>query len=104
MRTSEIPELLGMPVIGLGHGVIAEVYSQPAGAPILVTILEVTRNTGCYHVRRYIAKIAIVRQISAIAPGIRRLNLVIFAHIAQRLLVVEASKAFESGFAKQYIG
>src|SRR6266581_1308814 len=101
--TPEIPELLGTLVIGLGCGAMAKLFSQPAGAPILVTILQVARDTSYFHVRRDIAQIAIIRQVPAIAPGIRRLNLVIFAHIAQRLLVVDSNKAFESGFAKQYI-
>src|SRR5258708_1811783 len=102
--TPEIPELWGILVIGLSHGVMAEMFSQPADAPILVTILQVARDTGCFHIRRDIAQIAIVRQISAIAPGIRRGDLVILAHIAQRLLVVDARQAFECGFAKQDIG
>src|SRR5260370_1485050 len=66
--TPEIPELLGILVIGLSQGVMAEMFSQPADAPILVTILQVARDTGCFHIRRNITHIPIVPHLSPTTP------------------------------------
>src|SRR5258708_8618400 len=68
--TPEIPELLGILVIRLSQGVMAEMFSQPPDAPILATILQVARDTVCFHIRLNITQIAIFHQISAIAPSI----------------------------------
>src|SRR5258708_33955589 len=48
--TPEIPDVLGILVIGLSKGVMAEMFSQPAEAPILETVLHVARDRDCFQI------------------------------------------------------